>query len=168
MGEPNMRILFSTSWLSFQQSDGASPEGPDLGPLKVPYPPLREELEAKSYKKQQEKKQKEKQPSEPEYSIVHRGEMTMQDFTNERSSSRVKRPKELVVSVHLPGVDSAKSVELDIFEKRLLLQCNKPQYKLDVSCHCWLTVQSSYVVATVYLAWYPGTRGRGKEYWVPG
>ena len=57
----------------------------------------------------------------------------MQDFTNERSSSRVKRPKELVVSVHLPGVDSAKSVMLDIFEKRLLLQCNKPHYKLDVS-----------------------------------
>lgn len=116
-----------------QQPEGASADDVDLGPLKVPYPPLREELETKSYKKQQEKKQKEKQPSEPEYSIIHRGEMTMQDFTNERSSSRVKRPKELVVSVHLPGVDSAKSVELDIFEKRLLLQCKKPHYMLDVS-----------------------------------
>ena len=57
----------------------------------------------------------------------------MQDFTNERSSSRIRRPNELVVTVNLPGVESAKNVELDIFEKRLLLQCSKPLYKLDVS-----------------------------------
>lgn len=141
-----IQIFLRYVWLSFLQPEGASPEGPDLGPLKVPYPPLREELEAKSYKKQQEKKQKEKQPSEPEYSVVHRGEMTMQDFTNERSSSRIKRPKELVVSVHLPGVDSAKNVELEMFEKRLLLQCSKPHYKLDVSCcHHWLLAHSTLV-----------------------
>ena len=59
--------------------------------------------------------------------------MSIQDFTNERSSARVRRPKELVVTVDLPGVESAKSVELDIFEKQLLLQCKKPLYKLDVS-----------------------------------
>ena len=123
-----------------RQPHTESSEGPDLGPLKVPYPPLREEVEAKSHKKQQERKEKEKPATEPEYTIVHRGEMTMQDFTNERSSSRIRRPKELVVTVQLPGVGSAKSVELDIFEKRLLLQCNKPLYKLDVSppfsCSC--------------------------------
>ena len=90
-------------------------------------------MEAKSYKKQQERKQQKVLPSEPEYRIVHRGEMSMQDFTNERSSSRIRRPNELVVTVNLPGVESAKNVELDIFEKRLLLQCSKPLYKLDVS-----------------------------------
>ena len=121
--------------LTMQPGTGGAEEA-DLGPLKVPYPPLREEMEAKSHKKQQERKAKEKPPTQPEYTVVHRGEMTMQDFTNERSSSRIRRPNELVVTVHLPGVSSAKSVELDIFEKRLLLQCNKPLYKLDVSPTC--------------------------------
>lgn len=104
----------------------------------MPYPPLKEEVEAKKHKNQQKKKEQEKPPSEPKYNIVHRGEVSMQDFTNERSSSRVKRPSELVVTVHLPGVESAKNVELEIFEKRLLLQCSKPLYKLDVSIHCCL------------------------------
>ena len=126
-----LSLLFSFT----QQPYAEGEEGQDFGPLKVPYPPLKEELEAKTHKNQQEKKkeEKKKQPNEPEYSIVHRGEMSMQDFTNDRTSSRIKRPKELVVTVHLPGVDSAKSVELDIFEKSLLLQCTKPLYKLDVS-----------------------------------
>ena len=128
-------------WLCLLQVEDVSSEDLDQGPLKVPYPPLREEVEEKSYKKQQENKLKSKEPSEPDYSIVHRGEMTMQDFTNERSSSRVKRPKELVVTVHLPGVDSAKSVELDIFEKRLLLECSNPLYKLDVSLHRLVSMQ---------------------------
>lgn len=100
--------------------------------MNIPYPPLKEEVEAKSHKKQQKKKAA-KLPSEPEYTIVHRGEFTIQDFTNERESTRIKRPKELVVTVKLPGVKSAESVELDIFEKKMVLQCQSPLYKLDVS-----------------------------------
>ena len=57
----------------------------------------------------------------------------MQDFTNDRWSTLVKRPKELVISVELPGVDSAASLDLEIFEKRVMLQCNSPLYELDVS-----------------------------------
>ena len=57
----------------------------------------------------------------------------MQDFTNNRESTRVKRPKELVVTVKLPGVESAAAVELDIFEKKIVIQCENPVYKLDVS-----------------------------------
>ena len=57
----------------------------------------------------------------------------MQDFTNQRESSHVKRPKELVLTVELPGVESASSVDLDIFEKRVVLKSEAPQYSLDVS-----------------------------------
>lgn len=120
------------------QTPEGSPDGPDLGiPLKVPYPPLNEEKnEAKPAKKHRKKKhkKKEKQPCEPEYSVVHRGGFSMQDFTNERESTRIKRPEQLLVTVKLPGVESAGTVDLDIFEKRLLLECSKPLYKLDVSC----------------------------------
>ena len=137
------RLLNLSLCLSSQpDADSREEEGErDFGPLTVPYPPLKKEMEAKSRKAQEEKKQKEKPQNEPEYTIVHRGEMSMQDFTNERSSSRIKRPKELVVTVHLPGVKSAKTVELDIFEKSLQLHCPKPLYKLDVS------------LSVVYLIW---------------
>ena len=57
----------------------------------------------------------------------------MQDFTNERESTRIKRPEQLVVTVNLPGVETASGVDLDIFEKRLVLECTSPLYKLDVS-----------------------------------
>lgn len=58
----------------------------------------------------------------------------MQDFTNDRESSRVRRPQKLLVTVQLPGVESASCVDLDIYRKRLTLECAKPLYKLDVSC----------------------------------
>ncbi len=57
----------------------------------------------------------------------------MQDFTNDRESSRVKRPERMLVTVELPRVGSASAVDLDIFEKRLTLECASPPYKLDVS-----------------------------------
>ena len=57
----------------------------------------------------------------------------MQDFTNTRESTVVRRPKELVISVELPGVESAATVQLDILEKGILLESETPMYKLDVS-----------------------------------
>ena len=38
------------------------------------------------------------------YTVTHRGELDYQDFTNERTSNAIKRPKELVVTVELPGL----------------------------------------------------------------
>ena len=57
----------------------------------------------------------------------------MQDFTNDKQSTLIKRPMELVVNVELPGVESAGIVELDIFEKRVVLKSEAPKYELDVS-----------------------------------
>lgn len=59
----------------------------------------------------------------------------MQDYTNDRESTLIRRPRELVVTVQLPGVESAGVVELDIFERKMTLQCGTPVYKLDVSPH---------------------------------
>lgn len=109
------------------------PQTVDLGglPLNVPYPPLKQGHSTENKPSAKEKKLR--PPSEPRYNILHSGEFTMQDFTNDRESSQIKRPKKLVVSVELPGVKSANAVELDIFEKRLTLECVHPPYKLDVS-----------------------------------
>ena len=43
-------------------------------------------------------------PNEPKYSVKYRGEVAMGDYTNDRVSRVIKRPKEIVVIVELPGV----------------------------------------------------------------
>lgn len=108
-------------------------QAPSVGGMKVPFPPLSEDVEAKSHSSQQKRKATVRLPMEPKYTVVHCGEFTMQDFTNSRESTLIKRPRELVVSVELPGVESAGSVELDIFEKRVVLKVEKPKLQLDVS-----------------------------------
>lgn len=105
--------------------------------MNIPFPPLKEEVDAtaktKQQKKQQDKAITASSPTEPEYTVLHRGEFAMQDYTNSRQSTLIKRPRELVVSVQLPGVESAGKVDLDIFEKKLVLISKKPNFKLDVS-----------------------------------
>jgi len=98
--------------------------------INIPFPPLPGETE-KSNKGS--KKDKPAAATEPKYSVVHRGEFSMQDYTNERCSSLVRRPKELVVKVQLPGVSSVANLEVDIFEERVCLHCKDPCYELDVS-----------------------------------
>ena len=97
-----------------QQSPKSSP-GSDL-PFTVPYPPLkedeksntkkREEKGKKSHKKQKEEERvaQHKPPDEPRYHVLHRDDLSMQDFTNTRDSTLVRRPRELVVTVELPKV----------------------------------------------------------------
>jgi dynein assembly factor 2 len=101
--------------------------------VKIPFPPLKEDLEAKPQKAKTKARAKFEEPTQPDYTIVHRGEFSMQDFTNSRESTLVKRPKELVVRVELPGVESTTGMDLDIFEKKVVLKTKKPQFLLDVS-----------------------------------
>ena len=49
-----------------------------------------------------------------------------------RTSSAIKRPKELVVRVELDGVETVADVDLEVFERRLELVSQKPVYKLEV------------------------------------
>ena len=45
-----------------------------------------------------------KPENQPHYTVTHRGEFSMLDYTNTNESTLIKRPKELLVVVDLPGV----------------------------------------------------------------
>lgn len=71
--------------------------------------------------------------TEPKYSIVHRGHFDLQQFTYARDSAPSTRPQELILKVELPLLKSAATVQLDVFEKRIFLECKKPVfYRLDL------------------------------------
>lgn len=72
-------------------------------------------------------------PTVPKYRLVHRGHIDLQNFTHARDASSDTRPKEIVVYIELPKLDSAAPVELDILEKQLLLNCKNPCYHLDLA-----------------------------------
>ncbi|XP_022090629.1 protein kintoun-like [Acanthaster planci] len=72
-------------------------------------------------------------PIEPKYSIIHRGHFDMQHFTNAPDSMPTTRPHELIVKIQLPLLKSIATVQLDVFEKRIALECQKPaSYKLNL------------------------------------
>ena len=69
----------------------------------------------------------------PKYSIIDRGHIDLQDCVNElKVCVNSTRPKEIAVEIDLPLCKSASNVKLDIFEKQLYLESNKPNYKLDI------------------------------------
>ncbi len=91
-------------------------------------------------KKEQEKKTKQaeqKKPDDatvPKYTITHRNEFDIQQFTNSPDLKTNARPSALVVDIFLPMIKSAGNVDLDIFEKKITLVTEKPaKYKLDLN-----------------------------------
>jgi dynein assembly factor 2 len=70
----------------------------------------------------------------PTYKIVHRGTADIHDFSAQLDNTIVTntRPKELAISIDLPLCKSSADLILDIFEKRLYLESNEPNYKLDL------------------------------------
>jgi len=68
----------------------------------------------------------------PKHEIIHRGYFDMQSFTNNSSVGNINggKPKELVIKIQLAKVSSASELDLDIFEKQLLLK--SADYHLDV------------------------------------
>lgn len=68
----------------------------------------------------------------PKFSILHRTDMDLQNYTNAPDSRPTTRPKELVISIELPLCNSAAGVDLDIFEEKLALMSDKPAYKLEL------------------------------------
>lgn len=68
----------------------------------------------------------------PKYTITHRSDMDIQEYRNAPDARPTTRPKELVVCIELPLCKSAAGVDLDIFEDKLTLKCEKPAYELDL------------------------------------
>lgn len=122
-----------TTVIRRRMSNDSQPVKQDSTPFTIPYPPLREEQLQKSAKVQHKKKIEQKPKNEPKYNIVHRGEFDMLDFTYSSIGTSTKRPKELVITIQLPKLDSTKEVELDIFEKQLVLNHQKPDYNLNLA-----------------------------------
>ncbi|GAB1608515.1 protein kintoun-like [Argonauta hians] len=72
-------------------------------------------------------------PVVPKYSILHRSAVDMQDFAHVSATNTSIRPKELVVSINLPELKSANTVDLDIIENHIMLKCTTPAaYELDL------------------------------------
>lgn len=68
----------------------------------------------------------------PEYKMVHRGQIDMQDYVSSHNVTST-RPKELIITVELPMCKSSENLIVDIFEKRLYLESSKPNYRLDLN-----------------------------------
>lgn len=71
----------------------------------------------------------------PFYEIIERGEYDMADKTIIEGLKRPStRPKYLVIRVKIPGIKSAKRVNLDVSENRLVLDSSqtRPKYKLSL------------------------------------
>ncbi|KAH9500129.1 Protein kintoun [Bulinus truncatus] len=72
--------------------------------------------------------------TEPKYTIVHRSHIDMSEYRNAPDAKTSTRPKELVIKIELPLLNSASQANLDIFEKRLLVTSVSPAaYKLDLA-----------------------------------
>ncbi|XP_007886553.2 protein kintoun [Callorhinchus milii] len=71
-------------------------------------------------------------PTEPKYSILYRSHFDVQDYRNARDAVPSTRPKELVITIDLPLLKSVDDACLDVTEKQLCLESQKPSYKLDL------------------------------------
>ncbi|XP_031641221.1 protein kintoun [Contarinia nasturtii] len=71
----------------------------------------------------------------PEYEIIHRRHIEMHEFTEELDAKlNITVPKELIIKIHLPLLDSSKDVVLDVNIKSIYMQCDTPaKYKLTIS-----------------------------------
>ncbi|CAB3987124.1 Hypothetical predicted protein [Paramuricea clavata] len=110
----------------------------EIGNEKLPYP-YKNETPDVNDKTNESSSRLENGPSSdnhsrtPKYSIVHRGHLDLQNFTNARDSRASTRPQELVVNIELPLCASSAGVDLDIFEKQLVLDSSDPNYHLDIT-----------------------------------
>ncbi|XP_068108062.1 protein kintoun [Hyperolius riggenbachi] len=71
-------------------------------------------------------------PTIPHYTIRHRSYVDIQDYRDARDSTPSPVPKELVITVDLPLLNSASEADLKIEGKALSLESQKPAYKLDL------------------------------------
>lgn len=112
-----------------QSKDSA---GSKKQPVNKPPPPV-SKTEA-SNKQSIEQQEGNKKYTVPVYKMVHRGQIDMQDYSANIDNSIVAttRPKELFIQIELPLCKSSVDLILDIFEKRLYLESNEPDYKLDL------------------------------------
>ncbi|PSN39224.1 Protein kintoun [Blattella germanica] len=118
----------------FSIPDSAYPYKPPLDATEI-------EARCEEAKKKREEKLKEESNktkssyTTPSYVIKHRHSVEVQDFSNDRDAKmNAAIPKDLVVEVQLPLINSCDEMVLDVTEKSISLVSEKPaRYKLQIS-----------------------------------
>ncbi|XP_016115040.1 protein kintoun isoform X2 [Sinocyclocheilus grahami] len=72
------------------------------------------------------------QPTKPHYTVKYRSVVDLQDYRCSRDSGPGARPREIIITVDLPLLGSAQDAEVSVQERRLVLDSQKPAYKLDL------------------------------------
>ncbi|KAG7509845.1 hypothetical protein JOB18_006677 [Solea senegalensis] len=71
-------------------------------------------------------------PTKPRFTVKYRSFIDLQDYRCSRDSATSPRPKEIVVTVDLPLLKSVRDADLEVKERRLLLDSKKPAYRLEL------------------------------------
>ncbi|KAL6478115.1 hypothetical protein MHYP_G00139500 [Metynnis hypsauchen] len=102
-------------------STGIAPnEKPDAAPPQDHHSPIKESSSAP------------RQPTKPHYSVKYRSVVDLQDYRCSRDSAPGPRPKEIIVTIDLPLTKSAGDIDLNVTERSLVLESQKPAYKLEL------------------------------------
>lgn len=75
---------------------------------------------------------KSKEPTKPNYTLKYRSYMDIQDFTCSRYSVQSPRPKEIVVTIDVPLLKKVTDASVDVAERMLVLESEKPAYRLEL------------------------------------
>ncbi|XP_074516701.1 protein kintoun [Sebastes fasciatus] len=74
-----------------------------------------------------------KEPTKPNYTVKYRSFMDLQDFRFSRDSAQSPRPKRIVVTIDMPLLKAAADASLEVKERQLLLESEKPAYRLELA-----------------------------------
>lgn len=127
---------------------GYKPKEPldECDPLAFPYPDEKTSEEASSAAQPQATKSNDAaqpvtikiQPlknarlTQPKYTVKYRSYIDLQNFRCSRDSAQSPRPKEIVVTIDLPLLKSVSEANVEVEERRLLLESEKPAYRLEL------------------------------------
>lgn len=106
---------------------------PEDDPLNHIYPPVLQNVAEKKSRSEASSKKNSKYKV-PKYEIVHRHHIEMHEMTDEIDAKiNATIPKELVIKIDLPLLQSAKNVSLDINTKSISLSSDTPaKYRLNI------------------------------------
>ncbi|XP_077587417.1 protein kintoun [Stigmatopora nigra] len=113
---------------------GYTAKPPEENPISFPYPEEKNTNISPDPKPKcfEVKSEGTKKPTEPSYTVKYRSYIDLQDFRCSRDSGKSPRPKEIVVIIDVPLLKSVGDANLEVREKSLLLESEKPDYRLEL------------------------------------